>query len=84
MLVKHTIVLAVLGIAALGAGPALANSCQAGKLMCPTKMPVGGYCECTAHGQTQGGTSVSKPAPRQKTNSTAGGCNVDPSQPGCK
>ncbi len=63
-------------------GPAFANTCQADKLMCATTMPVGGYCECTAHGSAQGGTVISKPA-RGKINSTAGGCGAHPDAPGC-
>jgi hypothetical protein len=74
---------AVLGFAAAAGGSAAANSCQAGKLMCPTKMPVGGYCECVAHGVTQDGTVVSTAAPGQRTNATAGGCNINPKAPGC-
>ncbi len=79
----RSMAIAFLAFAALAAEPALANTCQAAKLMCPTKMPVGGYCECTAHGDTQSGTVVSKPAPHRKTNATAGGCNINPSAPGC-
>ena len=57
---------------ALAGGHALANTCQADRLTCPTAMPVGGYCECTSHGTTQGGT-VTTPAPHEHYNSTAGG-----------
>ena len=67
----------------LSAGPALANVCVAENLSCPTKMPVGGFCECTAHGQTKDGTVAAK-APDRKTNATAGGCNAQPNSPGCK
>lgn len=66
-------------------GPAFAaNTCEAEHLICGTTMPVGGYCECTAHGQTQSGTVVSKPAPRRTSNSTAGGCGAQPNAPGCR
>jgi hypothetical protein len=65
------------------ASPALAsNICKAGPLTCATTMPIGGYCECTAHGQTEGGESVPK-APHRTIDATAGGCNVDPHAPGC-
>ena len=73
--------LAALPLASASAG---INICQAGKLTCGTTMPVGGYCECTSHGNTQDGTVVSKPAPHRKVNSTAGGCGVEPGAPGCK
>ncbi len=67
----------------LSAGPALANMCVAENLSCPTKMPVGGFCECTAHGQTKDGTVVQK-SPVRKANATAGGCGAQPNSPGCK
>ncbi len=76
--------LAILTIAALTIGTAQANTCQAGKLTCPTKMPVGGFCECTAQGNTKDGTVVSKPAPRRKVNAAPGGCGVQPNAPGCR
>jgi hypothetical protein len=81
---RHTAYLtsAILGLA-LTATPALAGMCQAGKLMCPTKMPVGGYCECTAHGVTTSGTVVAKAPPKQKVDATAGGCGAQPHAPGC-
>jgi hypothetical protein len=68
----------------LTGGPALANVCQTGKLTCATTMPVGGYCECTAHGTTEGGTVVSKPESRGSSNSTAGGCGAQPDAPDCR
>jgi hypothetical protein len=64
------------------AGPAFANTCQADRFMCATTMPVGGYCECTSHGTTQGGTVVAAPM-RGKVNSTAAGCGAHPDAPGC-
>jgi hypothetical protein len=69
---------------ALNNGAALANTCQAENLTCPTTMPVGGYCECTSRGATQGGTVVERPAPRTRQNSTAGGCGAHPNEPGCR
>jgi len=68
---------------ALAGSPALANTCRTDKLTCPTAMPVGGYCECTSHGTTQGG-EVSTPAPHAHYNATAGGCGVNPGAPGCR
>jgi hypothetical protein len=68
---------------ALAGGPARANTCQADKLTCPTAMPVGGYCECTARGTTQGGT-VTAPAPHEHYNATTGGCGANPGAPGCR
>ena len=76
---------ALLAAAALSAGDAqAANICQAPKLTCVTTMPVGGYCECASHGQTQGGTVVSKATPHRKVNSTSGGCGTNPGAPGCR
>jgi hypothetical protein len=45
-------------------------------------MPVGGYCECSAHGNTQSGTVIAKSS-KTKTNATAGGCGDHPGAPGC-
>jgi hypothetical protein len=67
------------------AAPALAgNICQAGKLTCPTTMPVGGFCECTSHGATQDGTVVKKAAPSRKVNATGAGCPAQGGTPGCR
>ena len=74
----------LLAASALSGAASAANMCQAEKLTCPTTMPVGGYCECTAHGTTDGGTVVSKLAPRTPVNATAGGCGAHPGAPGCK
>jgi len=74
----------ILAGAALMGGPALANVCEAGKLICATTMPVGGYCQCTAHGSAEDGTVVSRPTTRQPVNSTAGGCGSQPNAPGCR
>ena len=69
--------------AAIAAGPAGANTCVAGKLTCVTTMPVDGYCECSAHGMTEGGTVVPGGA-HHSTNSHAGGCGDNPTAPGCR
>lgn len=64
-------------------GARAANVCRAANLSCATTMPVGGYCECTAKGQTQDGT-VEAGAPRKRANATAGGCGANPGAPGCR
>ena len=74
----------VLALAFSGGAAQAANMCQAGKLSCATTMPVGGYCECTARGQTTDGTVVTKAAPRRGAPATAGGCGANPSAPGCR
>ncbi len=73
----------LLATAAMG-GPAHANMCQAGPLTCATAMPEGGYCECTSRGATESGTAVARASARRSTNSTAGGCGVNPNAPGCR
>lgn len=76
--------LAMALVATLVAGPAsAANTCKADTMSCATTMPVGGYCECKAHGVTQSGTVVTKSTPQPKTNATAGGCGAHPGAPGC-
>ena len=75
---------ATLVIAGLSAGPAYAAVCQAGRLTCATTMPVGGYCECTSRGATEGGSVVSKAPAKTPVNSTAGGCGAQPNSPGCR
>jgi hypothetical protein len=68
----------------LAGGQALAaNTCQTDKLSCPTAMPVGGYCECTSHGTTEGGEVV-PPRPHEHYNASTGGCGVNPGAPGCR
>jgi hypothetical protein len=64
--------------------PAFANTCQTDRMTCATTMPAEGYCECTAHGTTEGGTVVSKPVPHHRMNSTSGGCGAHPDAPGCR
>lgn len=78
--------LALMALLATGSaiGPARANMCQAGPLSCATAMPEGGYCECTSRGATESGTSVARATGRRSTNSTAGGCGVNPNAPGCR
>lgn len=77
--------LALAAAAALSGGSALANVCQAdNNLWCATAMPVGGYCECSAHGQTAGGSVIAKAPAQTKINSTAGGCGSNPNAPGCR
>lgn len=82
---RHTgyLAAALFMAAAFGSSGAYANTCQAGKLSCPTTMPAGGYCECTAHGTTQDGTVISKPAQHRADNATAGGCGAHPAAAGC-
>jgi hypothetical protein len=65
--------------------PAFAvNSCNTDHYTCATTMPVGGFCECTSHGQTEGG-SVSAAADRRGHQAaTAGGCGAQPNAPGCR
>jgi hypothetical protein len=75
--------LAALAALALTGGSARANTCVAGKLTCTTTMPVEGYCECTAHGMTEGGEVVAKPMSHKPANATAGGCGANPMAPGC-
>ncbi len=75
---------ALMAVGLLAGGPVLANTCQAGKMMCPTGMPEGGYCECTSHGNTEGGTVIGKAPPRRPMKATAGGCGAHPDAPGCK
>ena len=61
----------------------LANTCQTDKLMCPTSMPVEGYCQCAAHGITEGGTVVPSTT-HVHYNATTGGCGINPHAPGCR
>ena len=76
---------ALLTAVSLTSNPALAaNICEAGQLRCATTMPVDGYCECTAHGNTEGGTVVSRHETRKGANSTAAGCGAQPNAPGCR
>ncbi len=84
MRLSHPVCAVLLGATLLAGGAAsAANICQAGKLTCATTMPVGGFCECTAHGTTEDGTVVAKKAPQRKVNATAGGCGAHPDAPGC-
>jgi hypothetical protein len=69
---------------AFAAAPAMARVCVAGKLICATTMPVGGFCECSAHGESKDGTVFEKAPPGAKINATAGGCGAHPNAPGCR
>ncbi len=72
-------------LAAVSGGSAVAaNICRAEKMTCATNMPIDGYCECTAHGATQGGTVVSGPRRDRPLNATSGGCGDHPGAPGCR
>ena len=82
---KRTLTLAfALVTLAAAAGSAQAKVCEAGRLICGTTMPVGGYCECTARGTTEGGTVMDRPMSRKPVNATAGGCGAQPNAPGCR
>lgn len=83
---KHVYYIAVaLAVAsAIGPGAALANVCQADNLICPTTMPIGGYCECTSHGVTKDGTVVESRHHHAHINATASGCGANPNAPGCR
>ena len=76
--------LALTAAITFGGGTALANTCVAENLTCPTTMPIDGYCECTSHGTTKGGTVVAKPPSHKRQNATAGGCGAHPDAPGCR
>ena len=88
---KHCLYLSVALMGAMMAfsGQTLAaNTCRADTLTCATTMPVGGYCECTSRGNTQGGTVVAntratRGAHVPPDNATAGGCGAHPNAPGC-
>jgi hypothetical protein len=71
-------------VIAFTAAPAQANMCRAETLTCPTTMPVDGYCECHAHGTTQGGTVIAARDAHAHVDATTGGCGNDPHSPGCR
>ncbi len=86
---KHSLSLSValMGAMTVFGGQALAaNMCRTDNLTCATTMPVGGYCECTAHGNTESG-SVAESGPVRRghhwQSATAGGCGAHPNAPGC-
>lgn len=84
---RATTILALLTASALVLGSAAAhatNLCKAETMSCATTMPVGGYCECHAKGETKSGTVVENPEKAGKDNATAGGCGAHPDAPGCK
>jgi hypothetical protein len=74
---------AIFGLAAASSAAYAVNICKTETMSCATTMPVGGYCECTSKGNTEGGSVTPKPAPHTKINATAGGCGVHPNAPGC-
>ena len=61
-----------------------ANVCRAEKLSCATTMPVGGFCQCTARGNTEDGTVMTAAEARRPLNASGAGCGADPKAPGCK
>jgi hypothetical protein len=71
------------GVAAVGPAQA-AGICRTASLSCATTMPIGGYCECTAHGRTQDGTVAERVIARHGINATAAGCGAHPNAPGCR
>jgi hypothetical protein len=79
----RTLTAALVTAVTLAGGPAVANTCRTDKLVCPTSMPVGGYCECRSHDTTEGGTVMER-APHEHDNATTGGCGVNPGAPGCR
>jgi hypothetical protein len=70
--------------AALSGGNVLANTCVTDHMMCPTTMPVDGYCECHARGNTEGGTVGTRPQSHRQVNAASGGCGEEPGSPGCR
>ena len=76
--------LAVLATATIANAPVFAATCQTDHYTCATGMPIDGYCECSRHGNTEGGTVVARPAGHRMDNSTAGGCGDHPNSPGCR
>jgi hypothetical protein len=83
MRLSFTLSFALIVALSLASQAASANSCQTPKMVCSTTMPLGGFCECRAHGTTQDGTVVQKPAPRHKSAAPVG-CGTQANQPGCK
>ena len=75
---------ALLATATVFGAPAFANTCQTDHMTCPTTMPIDGYCECTGHGTTEGGTVVSKATSRRPASAKPGGCGAHPEAPGCR
>jgi hypothetical protein len=75
---------ALIGAMAIPGGHATAaNVCRADPLVCPTTMPIDGFCQCKANGMTANGTVTDASAPARHYNSSAGGCGADPNDPGC-
>jgi hypothetical protein len=69
------VAVALTAAAGVAAPSARAAICQTETMTCGTTMPIGGYCECRARGQTEGGDVVAKA--KRPVNSTAGGCGAD-------
>lgn len=76
------LIFALLPAAVFAGGPAFANMCRTDHFTCVTTMPLGGYCECTSHGATEGGDSVANA--RAPANASTGGCGAHPNDPGCR
>jgi hypothetical protein len=76
--------LTALSVAGAASAADPVNICSAPPLTCATRMPVGGFCECTSKGQTHDGTVVPKGTPHGKVDATAGGCGDHPNAPGCR
>ena len=74
---------AVLAVALGGGAASAANICQTEKLTCATTMPVGGFCQCMAHGVTEDGSVGPVPPPGEHVNAASGGCGAEPTAPGC-
>ncbi len=73
-LVSLTVAFALAG--GIAVGPAHAAVCQTETMSCGTTMPIGGYCECTAKGKTEGGDVIAKALSKKPVNATAGGCGA--------
>lgn len=81
---RLVLILPSLALLLLAPGAHAARTCSAPPLSCATNMPIGGYCECTAHGRTVDGTVIDRAERGKRINSTAGGCGAHPDAPGCR
>ena len=81
---RHLAAAALIAMATFATPASAANICRAAQLTCATTMPIGGYCECTARGNTESGTVEAKPMSRRPVNSSSGGCGATPNAPGCR
>ena len=84
MNVLKTISFALLTASSLLAGPAFANMCQTDRSTCQTGMPEGGYCECSSHGISEGGTVVRAPMVHRAQRASVTACMKDPQGQGCR